>query len=142
MKVAIVGAGVAGLGIGLRLRDAGVEVSVLERSQPARGATWAAAGMLSVLGENRDTNPALEALGRDAAKRWPEFARAAKILVAVAFEGTKRPQTLLIRLRHPGAMPMRSVTVDGQDWKDFDRAKEWVRIDNPSQAKNSVVAGY
>src|SRR5579862_4771271 len=57
MKVVIVGAGVAGLAIGWRLREAGVEVTVLERAQPGHGATWAAAGMLSTIGENEGEHP-------------------------------------------------------------------------------------
>lgn len=51
MKVIVIGAGVAGLSIGWRLVQAGVETIVLERSQPARGATWAAAGMLAATAE-------------------------------------------------------------------------------------------
>ncbi len=51
MKVLIVGAGVAGLGIGWRLAQAGVQVTILERSEPASGATFAAAGMLAATAE-------------------------------------------------------------------------------------------
>ena len=41
MKIVVIGAGVAGLAIGWRLAQAGQEVTVLERGQPGRGATWA-----------------------------------------------------------------------------------------------------
>jgi glycine oxidase len=74
MKVVIVGAGVAGLAIGWRLREAGVEVTVLERAQPGHGATWAAAGMLSTIGENEGEHPTLTAFARYAAEQWPAFA--------------------------------------------------------------------
>ncbi len=74
MKVVVVGAGAAGLGIGLRLCQAGAEVTVLERFQPARGATWAAAGMLSLLAEEPEPNPVEVALARYAAQLWPDFA--------------------------------------------------------------------
>src|SRR5262249_30253976 len=47
MKVIIVGAGVAGLAIGWRLVQAGASVEIVERGQPGRAATWAAAGMLA-----------------------------------------------------------------------------------------------
>jgi glycine oxidase len=51
VKVVIIGAGVAGLGIGWRLLQAGAQVTILERGQAANGATRAAAGMLAVTAE-------------------------------------------------------------------------------------------
>jgi len=83
MKVVIVGAGVAGLAIGWRLLQAGAEVIVLERAQPGHGATWAAAGMISVVGESENTNPSEVALARYSAALWPNFAREIE-------EGSKR----------------------------------------------------
>jgi glycine oxidase len=74
MKVIVIGAGAAGLGIGWRLAQQGVQTVVVERAQPGRGATWAAAGMIAAA--NRKTRPSTpEAeLARDAAIRWPDFA--------------------------------------------------------------------
>jgi glycine/D-amino acid oxidase-like deaminating enzyme len=46
-RVAIIGAGVAGLGIGWRLAEAGCQVTVFERGEAGHGASWAAAGMLA-----------------------------------------------------------------------------------------------
>jgi hypothetical protein len=63
-------------------------------------------------------------------------------LVSIEFEKPSRPQSLFIRFRHPDAKPIRSVSVDGHDWPDFDNAKEWVRIKGPSHDKYSVVANY
>jgi len=74
MKVVIVGAGIAGLSVGWRLLQAGAEVLILERAQPARGATWAAAGMISVTGGHEAADPAEGELARCSAKAWPEFA--------------------------------------------------------------------
>jgi hypothetical protein len=31
-------------------------------------------------------------------------------------------------VRHPKAAPIRGVTVDGKEWKDFDAAREVVRL--------------
>src|SRR5215469_2924665 len=73
MKVVIIGAGVAGLSIGWRLRQADVEVVLLERAQPAFGATWAAAGMISSSPEP-GSNRTLDAFARGSADRWPQFA--------------------------------------------------------------------
>jgi hypothetical protein len=69
-------------------------------------------------------------------------AGAGKIVATIEFAGQNRPQSLLIRFRHPGETPIRSVTVDGQNWKDFDAGKEWVHIGNPVNNRYSVVASY
>jgi hypothetical protein len=74
--------------------------------------------------------------------RMESRVRAGKILAAIEFLGTNRPQSLLIRFRHPQDTEMRSVEVDGQDWKDFDAGKEWVRIQNPRHNRYSVVVDY
>ena len=74
--------------------------------------------------------------------RIESHARSGKILSSVEFEKPARPQSLFIRFRHPDRKPIRSVTVDGADWKDFDSAKEWVRIEGPSHDKYSIVANY
>lgn len=74
MKVVIVGAGVAGLSIGWRLLQKGASVTVLDRAQPGRGATWAAAGMLALLAELEDAAPAEVALAQEGAALWPAFA--------------------------------------------------------------------
>ena len=44
MKVIIIGAGVAGLGIGWRLAQSGATVTILERAQIGSGATTSSAG--------------------------------------------------------------------------------------------------
>ena len=46
-RVAVIGAGVSGLGIAWRLASAGCPVTVFERGEAGRGASWAAAGMLA-----------------------------------------------------------------------------------------------
>lgn len=74
MKIVIVGAGIAGLGIGWRLRQRGAEVVILERGQPGRGASWAAAGMIAPSGETLGAPPAEAELAARAADAWPSFA--------------------------------------------------------------------
>jgi hypothetical protein len=54
----------------------------------------------------------------------------------------QRPQVLLVRLRHPDGKPLRSVTLNGKDWRDFDAAKEWVRIQRPLAPRYSLSAKY
>lgn len=74
MKVVIVGAGVAGLGIGWRLRQTGVDVTVLERNQPGSGATWAAAGMLAPTSESGEAETPETKFAHYANGLWPAFA--------------------------------------------------------------------
>lgn len=58
--VVVIGAGVIGCAVARELARRGRSVVVLERDSPGRRATWAAAGMLSPLGEAREGGPLLE----------------------------------------------------------------------------------
>ena len=51
------------------------------------------------------------------------------------------PKSIVIRLRHPDGKLMRSVTVNGKPWKDFDSKKEIVRL-KPSKGSITVRANY
>jgi glycine oxidase len=75
MKILIVGAGIAGLGIGWRLAQAGVEVTILERGRAGREATWASAGMLAPGAELGSEGGALARLAGQAHDAWPDFVR-------------------------------------------------------------------
>jgi glycine oxidase len=75
MKIAIIGAGVAGLAVGWRLAEAGQEVTVLERAQPGTGATWASAGMLAVTAELQAASKAEIEFARYSNALWPDFAK-------------------------------------------------------------------
>ena len=74
-RVVVVGAGVAGLGVAWALARRGHAVRVLDRGEPGRGASWAAAGMLAPGAEIGFDELDLYALGRDSLARWPAFAR-------------------------------------------------------------------
>jgi glycine oxidase len=75
VKVVIIGAGVAGLSIGWRLRQAGVDVVILERAQAGQGATWASAGMIAATAEYAQIQSPEGELARRARAHWPDFAR-------------------------------------------------------------------
>ncbi len=68
--ILIIGAGVIGCSLALELALAKLSVTVVERSQPGREATWAAAGMLAPTGEFHQDNP-LTALARASAALYP-----------------------------------------------------------------------
>ena len=91
-KIAIIGGGVCGLGIGWRLAQAGCIVDIFDRGEAGHGASWAAAGMLAARAEAEPGEEALLALNVHAQEIWPEFAReleaAANMSIGYRDEGT------------------------------------------------------
>jgi glycine oxidase len=70
--VVVIGGGVIGCAVAWRLAEQGLEVAVIERDVPGRAASWAAAGMLSPLGETRH-HPHFLALAQTSRFRYPNF---------------------------------------------------------------------
>jgi len=70
--VAIVGAGLIGMGIAYELAKRGATVTVYDRADPGRAASWAGAGMLAPYSE-RLTDPALVALCSASLRAYPAF---------------------------------------------------------------------
>jgi glycine oxidase len=110
MKAAIVGAGVAGLGIGWRLAQAGVATTILERDEPGRGASFAAAGMIAVTAETADAPPAEVALAERSRSLWPGFAADLESASGMAI-GYRQNGALMLGPR-PNRLP------PGCDWLD------------------------
>lgn len=75
MKVVIIGAGVAGLATGWRLCQAGASVTIFDRAQPARAATWASAGMIAAGGELGGATSPDAKFGHLSSGLWPDFAK-------------------------------------------------------------------
>lgn len=73
--VVVVGAGAIGCSIARELANRGVDVTIVERDSPGRRATWAAAGMLSPLGEVLEGGPFLE-MADASLSRYAGFAQA------------------------------------------------------------------
>ena len=69
--VVVAGAGIIGLSLALELRRAGASVTVLERAEPGREASSAAAGMLVTA--DPDMNPALKPLVEASSRMYPAF---------------------------------------------------------------------
>jgi len=71
--VVIIGGGVIGLALAWRLRHSGASVLVVEKGEPWREATYAAAGMIAHC--DPGTPPALQAMVAASARIYPEFVR-------------------------------------------------------------------
>src|SRR5215467_2729664 len=70
--VIVVGGGIIGLSLSIALRKRGARVLVVERGEPGREATYAAAGMLVDCAA--ETPLALQPLAITSARMYPEFA--------------------------------------------------------------------
>lgn len=65
-----------------------------------------------------------------------------EITVNLQMSQRRRPQSVLLRLRHPQGKLIRAVTVNGKEWMDFDTVKDWIRLRNPNERVYSVTARY
>src|SRR6185295_9780574 len=117
MKVIIVGAGIAGLAIGWRLAQAGATVEILERAQPGRAATWAAAGMLAPGAELGEANAALAHFAKTAREAWPSFARELERAAAVDIGFRETGSLILARSEErAAALKQHASTLSDAEW--------------------------
>lgn len=94
--VAVAGGGVIGLAVAWRAAEAGMTVELHERgSEPGRGASQAAAGMLAPVAEADAQEPELLALGQASAAAWPAFAAELEA-ASERSVGYRRSGTLLV----------------------------------------------
>jgi glycine oxidase len=93
--VAVLGGGVAGLGVAWRARARGLSVCVLDRHELGGGASRVAAGMLAPVTEADPGEPGLLRLGLRSAERWPAFAAELRELSGVDV-GFRRCGTLVV----------------------------------------------
>jgi glycine oxidase len=96
-RVAIIGSGAIGLAIGWRLAGAGCAVTICERGESGRGASWAAAGMLAAASEAEPGETALLRLNRHSQTLWPGFARALEAASGMTI-GYRDEGTLIVAL--------------------------------------------
>ena len=92
LSVAVIGAGVIGLGIAWRLAAAGARVDVFDQGEAGHGASHAAGGMLAACVETEPGEEWMLPLNRASQTRWPAFARdleaATGLSVELRTEGT------------------------------------------------------
>lgn len=56
--------------------------------------------------------------------------------------GRNSPDTIYVRLRHPELKPLKSVTVNGKPYADFDAAREWIILPGNLRGSQKIVAQY
>jgi hypothetical protein len=64
-----------------------------------------------------------------------------RITAKVELPSRSAPHSVLLRLRHPLASPIKSVTVNGAPWEKFDQAREVVRLEG-LKGSVAVTVGY
>jgi hypothetical protein len=69
-------------------------------------------------------------------------AASGEIRADVRLPSSSRPETLLVRFRHPEAKRMRSVTVNGRPWSNFEPEADWVRVPSPDAQRYEIVVRY
>ena len=72
-NIVIIGGGVIGLGIGWQLAKSGAAVTIFDRSEAGRAASWAAAGMLAPYAEVHTEEPELLQLGIESLSLYPQW---------------------------------------------------------------------
>ncbi|MCP4563558.1 MAG: glycine oxidase ThiO [Bosea sp.] len=112
MRVAVIGAGVAGLATALELAERGVAVDVFERSSVLgeQACSWAAGGMLAPWCERESAEEAVVTLGRQALDWWPRH-----------YPGTLAHGTLVLApARDAGELTRFAARTSGYDRLDAD----------------------
>jgi hypothetical protein len=67
---------------------------------------------------------------------------AGEIIAAIELPNRKQPAAMLVRFRHPQEQVLRTVTVNGRPWTDFNPEQEWVRITKPTPGRHVITAKY
>jgi glycine oxidase len=105
-KTVVIGAGVIGLGIAWRLAQAGCLVTVYDRGEVGRGASWAAAGMLAAAVETEPGEETLLPLALESQLLWPDFAAEIEALSGIEV-GYRDEGTMVVALNRDDAEQLR-----------------------------------
>jgi glycine oxidase len=111
----IIGGGIVGLGIGWKLAQRGEAVTVLERGQAGREASWAAAGLLAPATEVHYQEDRNLALGLEAMRLYPAFVAELEAFTGIGLD-----------YRTEGALAVAGTADEAADLKalfDYQRAR-------------------
>ena len=113
-KILIIGGGVIGLGVGWQLAKAGASVSIYERTEVGRAASWAAAGMLAPLAEAHTEEPELLKLGCQSLALYPQWVTELEADAAMSV-GYRVEGTLIVGLEPDDTHQLRHLYASQQD---------------------------
>jgi len=128
-KVIIIGGGIIGLGIGWQLAKNKVDVKIYDKGLAGRGASWAAAGMLSALAEVNMQEKDLLQLGLMSSELYPEWVEELETDSGISV-GFQNEGTLIVALDYDDTEELRH---HFELQKSFGLPVEWL---NGSEAKN------
>jgi hypothetical protein len=69
-------------------------------------------------------------------------ADASEIKVTLAPPSQTPPKNIYVRIRHPESKPIKSVTVNGKPYDQFDAKKEWIVLPGTAHGVQEIVAKY
>jgi glycine oxidase len=148
MRVAVVGAGVAGLSVAWNLARARIETHVFDAGAAGAGATWASAGMLTPWQYDRPA--ALQRACLEAMLLWPEFCErleeASGIAIGYAAQGAIRIATsdgeaeaLMARVRRLQGLGARITALDPPPPYLTPQVKRAVRFEGEGAVDNRAL---
>ncbi len=127
--VVVVGAGLIGLGVAYELAKRGASVTVYDRAEPARAASWAGAGMLAPFSEAMPDGD-MVTLCRTALERYPSFVDELRVRTGVDAR-FRREGTLHVATHEAGlatlAVAAQTFRANGGEVAMLDRAAALVR---------------
>ena len=131
--VIIVGGGIIGLSLSIALRKRGAKVLIVERGEPGREASHAAAGMLVDCAI--ETPLALQPLATASARMYPEFAHELEVESGLKVDLRDQGTILFLsseHIRHPG---VRTAAIQPADWGELEPALAKVPLDQEFDLK-------
>jgi glycine oxidase len=96
VDVVVIGGGAIGLAIAWLAAERGLRVTVVERGEAGRGASYLAAGMIAPVAEAAPAEEPLLELGLRSARAYPDWARRLAIAAGMSQVGYTRCGTLLV----------------------------------------------
>ena len=74
--------------------------------------------------------------------RYESDADGGRIRVVLDPPRRNKPKTIFIRIRHPQSKPIQKVLLNGRNYGEFDRDKEWIVLQGGIEGRQEILAEY